>query len=260
MSHPIICAVVESMTVEKMIEDAKTAFSAGADMVEIRFDRLWYKEEATFPEDEEGNTEKVVEKSELSFSELDVDKSIDELKEGISGTVLFTCRAKPDGGYFTGTEKERTSVLDAAITSNVSYIDLEINLDKKMRKKLFDSASKSGTKVIASYHDIEGTPSSSEIVTFVEDNQEMGDIVKACYTATSNDDGLQVVEASWELSEKELNYSLMATGNSGDWCRLHAPIMKQNIVYATLDSDYHLSSRGLVNVGDLRESWTILEY
>ena len=92
-------------------------------------------------------------------------------------------------------------------------------------------ANKSGTKVVASHHDLEGTPSSAEIVSFIKKNQGMGDFVKACYTATCNDDGLQVVEASWELSETKLNYSLMATGSSGDWCRLHAPLLKQNMVY-----------------------------
>ena len=260
MSHPLICAVVESKTVEKMIEDSKTAFSAGADMVEIRFDRLWCKEEVTLVEDEDGNSEKVVEKTELDFAEVDVQKSIEQLKESIQGKVVFTCRPKSEGGYFTGSEKERHSVIDAAITSEVSYVDLEISLEKKLRKKLMDSANKNGTKVIASYHDSEGTPSSTEIIEFVEKNQEMGDLVKACYTATCNDDGLQVVDASWELSQKELSYSLMATGSSGDWCRIHAPIFNQGMVYATLDSDYHLSSRGLVNVGDLRESWKILEY
>ena len=260
MPHPLICAVVESKTVEKMIDDSKTAFSAGADMVEIRFDRLWCKEEVKFVEDDEGNSEKVVEKSELAFSELDFQTSIEKLKESISGKVIFTCRPKSEGGDFTGSEKERISVIDAAIASKVSYVDLEINIDKKLRKKLMDSANKNGIKIIASYHDFEGTPSSNEIIELVEKNQEMGDLVKACYTANSNEDGLQVVDASWELSEKELNYSLMATGSSGDWCRLHAPILNQDMVYTTLDSDYHLSSRGLVNVGDLRESWKILEY
>jgi 3-dehydroquinate dehydratase type I len=243
-----------------MIADSKTSFSAGADMVEIRFDQLWCKKVETSTEDEEGNFEKVVEITALDFDAVNVEESIEQLKEKIAGQVVFTCRSKDDGGKFSGTEKERSSVLKAAITSNVSYVDIEIKIDKKLRKSLMNSAKKSGTKVVASHHDLEGTPSSTEIVTFIEKNQGTGDIVKACYTATCNDDGLQVVDASWELSETELNYSLMATGSSGDWCRLHAPLLNQNMVYTTLDSDYHLSSRGLVNVGDLRESWMILEY
>ena len=260
MPHPLICAVVESNTVTKMIDDSKTSFSAGADMVEIRFDQLWCKEVETTTEDEEGNSEKVVEMTELEFGEVNVEDSIGKLKEKITGQVVFTCRSKGAGGNFSGTEEERRSVLEAAINSEVSYVDIELNTGKKLRKSLMNLAKKSGTKVVASHHDLEGTPSSAEIVSFIEKNQDMGDIVKACYTATCNDDGLQVVEASWELSETKLNYSLMATGNSGDWCRLHAPLLNQNMVYTTLDSDYHISSRGLVNVGDLRESWKVLEY
>ena len=53
---------------------------------------------------------------------------------------------------------------------------------------------------------------------------------------------------------------MMALGNGGDWTRLHAPILGQDLVYATLRSEYKLSNKGLVNVRDLKNAWTLLEY
>jgi 3-dehydroquinate dehydratase len=53
---------------------------------------------------------------------------------------------------------------------------------------------------------------------------------------------------------------LMALGNGGDWARLHAPVLGQSMVYATLRSEHKLSNKGLVNVRDLKNAWTLMEY
>ena len=52
----------------------------------------------------------------------------------------------------------------------------------------------------------------------------------------------------------------MGLGNGGDWVRLHAPILGQSLVYATMLNHFRLSDRGLINVRDLRDSWALLEY
>ena len=42
--------------------------------------------------------------------------------------------------------------------------------------------------------------------------------------------------------------------------RLHAPLFNQNMVFATMQNEFRLSDKGLINVRDLREAWTLLEY
>ena len=53
---------------------------------------------------------------------------------------------------------------------------------------------------------------------------------------------------------------MIALGNGGDWARLHAPVLGQSLVYATLRSEFKLSNKGLVNIRDLKNAWTLMEY
>ena len=52
-------------------------------------------------------------------------------------------------------------------------------------------------------------PSDQDIIQLVEENQSKGDIVKFCGQCTNHHDALQVVNAAWDLKNKELNYSIM---------------------------------------------------
>ena len=174
--------------------------------------------------------------------------------------VIFTVRPVSEGGFFPGIESERISILEKAIDSKVSWIDLELSIDESTRKKLSDSAKDNNCQIIASVHDINGTPDASTIASIVRDNQDAGDIVKFCGTANNHDDALQIVEAATELTGEGLNHSLMAVNSGGDWTRLHAPILDQSLVYATMRNEFKISDKGLVNVRDLRDAWSLLEY
>ena len=189
-----------------------------------------------------------------------ISETISILKEAIEKPVIFTCRSKDEGGYFPGSEDERIEILSKAIESNVSWIDLEINLDSKKRKKLFESANDSETKVIASFHDIIQTPDSEAIISMVEEHTDSGEIIKLCFKTNDHHDGIEIVNACWSLRYNPAKISIMGLGPSGDWTRLHAPLLNQSMVYATLETDFHLGKKGLINVRDLTDAWDMLEY
>ncbi len=69
-----------------------------------------------------------------------------------------------------------------------------------------------------------------------------------------------MVEASWEMKGEGHDFTIMGLGPGGDWTRIHAPVLDQSLVYATLQDDFHLGDRGLVNIKDLRNAWILLEY
>ena len=73
-------------------------------------------------------------------------------------------------------------------------------------------------------------------------------------------ESLKLVEASWSLKGEGYNFALMGLGPGGDWTRLHAPVLDQSLVYATLQDDFRLGDRGLVNIKDLRNAWILMEY
>ena len=193
-----------------------------------------------------------------AIEEIEVESSIQKLKDGIQIPVIFTCRSTDEGGYFHGDEKTRISILSAAIESGVSWVDLEISMDSKARKALVKACGEA-TSVVASSH-LPAASSSEEIVDFVNANSGAGSIVKCCYQNVQHAQSFHIFQAAFSLSEGETRVALMGQGPGGDWTRIHAPMLKQALVYTTLDRDYSLVKRGQVNINDLRTAWSVLEY
>ncbi|MDA0926096.1 MAG: type I 3-dehydroquinate dehydratase [archaeon] len=265
MTGPKVCVSLDGTTVKAMADEAARANLAGADMVEVRFDRLYLKKpEPVEVEDEEGEIKRVMAPEEewpvREESEVDVDEAIAALKESIPLPVVFTVRPSEEGGYFPGDEKARIAILEKAIASGVSRIDLELSIDEKQRSALLAKAGEANVSVISSIHNTTTTPSAEELIKMVEEHAQEGQVFKFCGTVNDHQDALQIVEASYELRNSKHAFSMMALGNGGDWTRLHAPILGQDLVYATLRSEYKLSNKGLVNVRDLKNAWTLLEY
>ena len=267
MPNPKICVSLEETTVKAMVDEAARAGIHGADMVEVRFDRLYLtKPQATVVEDDEGNRTStmppVTDWAVADVSELNVEDSIAALKEGISLPVVFAVRPVREGGHFPGNEEQRVAALHNAIQSNVAWIDLELSIDDKERAALVDAAKSANCQIIASQHDVESTPSAEEIVNMVTQNGEHGDVFKYCSTVNDHQDALQIVDAANTLTSQDSAppYSLMALGNGGDWARIHAPTLGQEMVYATMRDEFRLSDKGLVNVRDLQDAWRLLEY
>ena len=265
MAEPKVCVSLEAITVEEMIDEATRANIAGADYVEVRFDKLYLNkpEPITLVNDDGEEYSKmppIEEWGVKDFSEIDVKQSIITLKEGIPVPVVFTTRAVREGGFFAGTEEQRLKILEQGIKSEVSFIDLELSIEDKSRDKLHKLANKSNCKVIASIHETKNTPRAEEIVSIIKDNSSKGDIIKFCSTVSNHQDALQIFQAANDLVGQDSTHSLMGLGNGGDWVRLHAPVLEQEIVYATMMNHFRLSDRGLINVRDLRDAWALMEY
>ncbi|MGB0200345.1 MAG: type I 3-dehydroquinate dehydratase [Candidatus Poseidoniaceae archaeon] len=265
MAEPKVCVSLEAITVEDMIDEATRANIAGADYVEVRFDRLYLNkpEPVTMVNNDGEEYSKmppVEEWGVKDFSEIDVEQAISTLKEGIPVPVVFTARAVREGGFFAGNEEQRLEILEKAIQSEVTFVDLELSIAKKSRDKLLKLAKDSNCKVIASIHETKTTPKADEIISMVEENASQGDVVKFCSAVNSHQDALQIFEAANSLVGKDSKHSIMGLGNGGDWVRLHAPILEQEIVYATMMNNFRLSDKGLINVRDLRDAWALMEY
>ena len=80
MAEPRICVSLEGISVDEMIDEANRANIAGADYVEVRFDKLYLiKPEPTVTENEDGEKiSKMAPEKEWSvkdFKEIDVETS-----------------------------------------------------------------------------------------------------------------------------------------------------------------------------------------
>ena len=264
MTETEICVSLRGHSVGDMIRDASRATAAGADLVEVRFDNLYVNRIEVDPIVIKGSDgEESIEKQppimeNRPIEEIEIESSIQTLKDGIQIPVIFTCRSTGEGGYFHGDEKTRISILNTAIESGVSWIDIEISIDTKSRKALVNACGDT-TSIIASNHSM-AVNSSDEIIDFVKANADAGAIIKCCYRGVEHAHSLHIFEAAYNLSGGETRIALMGLGPGGDWTRIHAPLLKQALVYTTLDRDYALVKRGLVNINDLRTAWGVLEY
>ena len=88
----------------------------------------------------------------------------------------------------------------------------------------------------------------------------MGDLVKACYFTNDRKESLRIFESALQLKSSDANYSLMGLGPGGDWSRIHAPALGQELVFATTESGWHLAQQGKINASDLRIAWEVMEY
>ena len=265
MAEPQICASLEGTTVKEMADEAARANIAGADLVEVRFDRLYLKKpEPNKVEDENGEIRHVMPPEDewhvRDMSDVDVTSALSSLKESIPLPVIFTVRPRDEGGFFPGTDEERFEILRQGINSTVKSVDLELSIPEETRSELLELAASNKIQVISSIHDTSTTPSADELTAMVAEHSKKGEMFKFCGTVNDHQDALQIVEACHELKDSSHTYSLMALGNGGDWARLHAPVLGQTMVYATLRSEFKLSNKGLVNIRDLKNAWTLMEY
>jgi 3-dehydroquinate dehydratase-1 len=265
MSGPKVCVSLDGTTVKEMADEAARANLAGADFVEVRFDRLYLKRpEPQEIEDEEGEIKRVLAPEDewpvREMAEIDVDESIQSLKESIPLPVIFTVRSREEGGHYPSSEEDRCGVLEKAIQSGVNTVDVELSIEASQRDSLLEMATSKKVNVISSIHNTSTTPSAEDLVSMVNEHSVEGQIFKFCGTVNDHQDALQIVEASYELKDSKHSFSLMALGNGGDWARLHAPVLGQALVYATLRNEFKLSNKGLVNIRDLKNAWTLMEY
>jgi len=266
MELPLVCVVLSGCSADEMLKDAAMATASGADLVEVRLDRLWVKE--VFPEPPADasedpkarrNQRQEPEYVPQPLDSVDLAAVLDSFKQGLELPVIITCRSESQGGYFPGTEEERLDVLREGIKSGPSWVDLEFEIEGKARKKLADLAS-GKTKVICSHHSPERPPPSAEIVSDVEEMSKLGEMVKICHATGGTEGSLRLFEAAWELKESGINNSIMGMGSGGDWPRIHAPLLRQHMVYSTMQVGWHLAYKGKINKSDLSTAWKLLGY
>lgn len=268
MSRPTICVTLRGCSVDEMLSDAARATAVGADICEIRLDKLWVIKELPAPVEREepkadGRRRRPVyippDYIPQEMDSVDLKEALAALQGGIDLPVVLTCRPIRQGGYFPGTEEERIDVLRTAIETGVSWVDLETDIDKQTRDELLTIA-QGKTKVIASLHTDSEPASAVEVVEDIEELEGRGDIIKICYNTSGRNSGLKLFEAAWNMKDSGLKTAIMGLGIGGDWTRIHAPLLGQHLVYSTMETGAHLAGQGQINASDLLIAWDMLQY
>ena len=102
MEHPLVCITLRGETAEQISRDAQEAKELGADMVEVRIDKLWLREER-IPIDSnqenqiEGDGFQIIQNS-LDFGEVDFKSDLAEISQSTDSPIclLYTSDAADD--------------------------------------------------------------------------------------------------------------------------------------------------------------------
>jgi 3-dehydroquinate dehydratase/shikimate dehydrogenase len=161
---------------------------------------------------------KNIDLAELRVDCLDPDERflIRRFPERAGIPVILTIRRDIDGGYFTGGEGSRISLLSKGLAfaeadrrRNFAYVDLEEDLNVP---SLEEAARTFGTRIIRSFHNLQGVD--DDLVTRLRALSRGGDeLVKAAVMPHSTEDVIRVYRAGKEA--KGLDKILVCMGAYG---------------------------------------------
>jgi 3-dehydroquinate dehydratase / shikimate dehydrogenase len=128
----------------------------------------------------------------LDSSEL---ASLARFPKMVGKPVILTVRKPEDGGKFSGTERERASLLARAVSERgpaYSFLDLELGTEMK---QVSAACRKHGTVIIRSFHDFSGVPPDMSAV-LKKAGKKRGEIAKVAVTPKSTADLFSLLRAA----------------------------------------------------------------
>ena len=219
---PMICAPIIEKNPELALQSAEKAIGLGADILELRIDVL-----------EDPNPDK-----------------IQQLIKDISYPTIATNRVQSEGGFFKGSEEERTSILINA-AKYADIVDIELQTDEEMRYDVVKAAK----YTIISFHDFQKTPSFEELLEVVNAEKEIGNIAKFAVMPNEYKDTLTVLNVLSEVS----NTIGIAMGALGKYTRIVAPIFGSPITFASIGKESAPGQLDINTTKDILRKLTVID-
>jgi|TARA_B100001750_G_scaffold230196_1_gene226395 3-dehydroquinate dehydratase-1 len=155
---------------------------------------------------------KTLKKSDYAEIRFDFLKSMDipialELVKSKLSKCVCTLRPKHEGGKFSGTEKERKSIIKLIIQYNPFLMDVEYNTiskDPKFKKALKISK----TKILVSWHDFNKTSSLTDLERRFKKMKKISDYVKIVTMAKSISDASRILVLYNDIKIKLIAFAM----------------------------------------------------
>ena len=162
--------------------------------------------------------------AEIRLEELNPD--LEELEILFSQPLKLIATCRP--GKLT--EKERLDILNNAIISGATYVDIEYDVSTKFRKKIISIANKYNCELIISYHNYQLTPEANELEKLINLSFSSGaDICKiACRINDQSDIG-----RIFSLYDSDKRIIALGMGDKGKLTRIIAPLLGAEFTYVS---------------------------
>ncbi len=183
------------------------------------------------------------------FTNIDI-QALKSFLKNCKLPVMLTLRRNDQGGKFFGPEEERLKLLESLCALEPAYIDLEYDVPKDFRKRLFEAYPK--ISFLSSYHDFEGIPSNLDEV-YNNIKTPYAHIYKLAVTAKSSIDAMKLLlfVKSHSIQDQIIG---IAMGEEGRITRLLAPIVGSFLTYALLSTEAS-TAPGLLTAREMQETY-----
>lgn len=212
---PKVCVPLTSCSADCLLEEARNAAAAQADLVEWRAD--FYEN--------------------ISSAEKTAD-TLEKISDALGEIpLLFTIRTKEEGGNIAlSVENYIKYNLNAAKTGKADLIDVEIFGNEEKKKELIKEIHSTKAKVIASSHDFEKTDNRDTLLErFMAMDQTGADILKMAVMPKEFDDVAAIMQVTNTMTQKtEKPLISMSMGNLGSMSRIAGENFGSSITFATV--------------------------
>jgi 3-dehydroquinate dehydratase type I len=215
----MICTTIQNKTLEQIYEALE-----GCEMAEIRLDRC----ELSAKEIDELFTADIPLVATCRISEVAANEP-----------VLQDPKLTPQSREIKAMQIAERKLV-RAIEAGARYVDVELEAQKQMSKRIRNAAHENGTIFIRSYHDFEGTDSLEALKALVEKCHYHGaDMVKIVTTAKSRQDAERVLALyDWYAAERpDGGLIAFCMGEEGRQSRLDCLRKGAPYTYAALTED-----------------------
>jgi len=205
--RPLICTPIAADNFDSYLNLLQSAKNMGSDIAEFRID--YFK----------NITAEVLNKV-ISESEL---------------PLIVTNRNREDGGMFSSGEEVRLELLETAIESKPSFVDIEVAIDREKRDNIIQKARINDVGIICSYHDFRHTPTPNEIFEIYSDINETGaNVAKMVFTPVTDKDIRNILSVTERFSNNEMLFTIFGMRQKGQITRMLTPLLGACLTYCSL--------------------------
>jgi len=159
---------------------------------------------------------------------------------------ICTLRPKSEGGKFSGSEKNRISILKLVAEYNPYLLDVEYNTIRK-NKDLHQYLKRSKTELLVSWHDFKKTPNTSSLKKMANKMFKFSKNIKIVTTARSIGDSTKVLSL-YKNVPKNGNLVAFAMGDYGRMSRILCTQIGSPYTYVSLGKPIALGQFSLDEV------------
>lgn len=147
--------------------------------------------------------------------------------------LIVTNRLTDEGGDATDDAARLDTLEAAAAEPAVEAVDVELPaVASGTADRVVEAARQHGTSVVVSAHDVDGTPAVETMAATLRAAADAGDLGKLAVTAETPDDVLDLLRATWTVSEAGRRVATMAMGEAGRHSRAVAPLYGSRLGFA----------------------------